>query len=415
MILRSLGMRQHNMATLQRLCSTQSIWTIDLAHLLAACGACVQMLTVTIGANQAYSGERFYAEHMPSDSSRVESLFRAAPASGIPVHQRSLPLADLKALVLGGSCLPLVLVDKITLGSATAAQHSSWEAGQCAGAGVGRSSGDAAHGVAGPASSGGGAAAAVAAGQDEVAPAGAAIPAAALAAIPAAGLAAIPAAALEPGEAAPQPRQEAGQAASASPQRCGVPMPPAARITSPGQHAAAAAAAGPGPAAADEAAAGPGPAAADEALPQQDAALFHSSAAESCPGSPIGYLGHYVVLVGYDARSDEFEYRDPASERARLWVPAQRLEAARKCFGTDEDLLLVEVPSGSACCSSATSGSSEGGAAAEAAAGAAGGTATAGAAGGGRQGPPEAPQQQQQQQQPGDWGTAGASPRMVYG
>ncbi len=381
------------------------------------------------------------------------------------MHERSLPLADLKALVLGGSCLPLVLVDKITLGSATAAQHSNWEAGQCAGAGVGRSSGDAAHGVAGPASSGGGAAAAVAAGKDEVAPAGAAIPAAALAAIPAAEL--------EPGEAAPQPRQEAGQAASASPQRCGVPMPPAARITSPGQHAAAAAAAGPGPAAADEAAAGPGPAAADEALPQQDAALFHASAADSCPGSPMGYLGHYVVLVGYDARSDEFEYRDPASERwvwdavswwivgctstllhiirwavsrrasapstpgcllhpanvcprptvpwlsrrARLWVPAQRLEAARKCFGTDEDLLLVEVPSGSACCSSATSGSSEGGAAAEAAAGAAGGTATAGAAGGGRQGPPEAPQQQQQQQQqqPEDWGAAGASPRMVYG
>lgn len=105
------------------------------------------------------------------------------------------------------------------------------------------------------------------------------------------------------------------------------------------------------------------------------------------------------------------------SRRARLWVPAQRLEAARKCFGTDEDLLLVEVPGGSACCSSAGSSSSEGGAAADAATDAAGGTAQAGAAGGGRQGPPEAPPvlQQQQQQQPEDWGAAGASPRIVYG
>ena len=35
-----------------QLCPTRSIWTIDLAHLLAACGARVQLLTLTIGANQ---------------------------------------------------------------------------------------------------------------------------------------------------------------------------------------------------------------------------------------------------------------------------------------------------------------------------------------------------------------------------
>ena len=29
-----------------QLCPTRSIWTIDLAHLLAACGACVQLLKV---------------------------------------------------------------------------------------------------------------------------------------------------------------------------------------------------------------------------------------------------------------------------------------------------------------------------------------------------------------------------------
>ena len=103
MVLRALGMRQHHMGTLLevggggncvvhvpsaaggragpaailgapvalltthcllpppqlcwlQLCPTRSIWTIDLAHLLAACGACVQLLTITIGANQVGPG-----------------------------------------------------------------------------------------------------------------------------------------------------------------------------------------------------------------------------------------------------------------------------------------------------------------------------------------------------------------------
>ena len=32
---------------------------------------------------------------------------------------------------------------------------------------------------------------------------------------------------------------------------------------------------------------------------------------------------------------------------AQLWVPAARLEAARKCYGTDEDLLLIGMSSAS--------------------------------------------------------------------
>lgn len=44
-----------------QLCPTHSIWTIDLAHLLAACGARVQMLTITIGANQVGSAGRLAA------------------------------------------------------------------------------------------------------------------------------------------------------------------------------------------------------------------------------------------------------------------------------------------------------------------------------------------------------------------
>jgi hypothetical protein len=36
----------------------------------------------------------------------------------------------------------------------------------------------------------------------------------------------------------------------------------------------------------------------------------------------------------------------PLPRSTRQWVPAAQLEAARKCLGTDEDLLLVAMESG---------------------------------------------------------------------
>lgn len=55
------------------------------------------------------------------------------------------------------------------------------------------------------------------------------------------------------------------------------------------------------------------------------------------------YMGHYVVICGYDADACEFEIRDPASSRKREMVPMKSLEEARKSFGTDEDILLVSL------------------------------------------------------------------------
>uniref|UniRef100_A0A5B7AKW4 Guanylyl cyclase 1 n=1 Tax=Davidia involucrata TaxID=16924 RepID=A0A5B7AKW4_DAVIN len=56
-----------------------------------------------------------------------------------------------------------------------------------------------------------------------------------------------------------------------------------------------------------------------------------------------GYTGHYVVICGYDALTDEFEIRDPASSRKHERVTSKCLEEARKSFGTDEDLLLISL------------------------------------------------------------------------
>ncbi|XP_071734492.1 guanylyl cyclase 1 [Rutidosis leptorrhynchoides] len=55
------------------------------------------------------------------------------------------------------------------------------------------------------------------------------------------------------------------------------------------------------------------------------------------------YTGHYVVICGYDALTDEFEIRDPASSRKSDRISSKCLEEARKSYGTDEDILLVSL------------------------------------------------------------------------
>ncbi|CAN0837758.1 Guanylyl cyclase 1 [Linum grandiflorum] len=61
----------------------------------------------------------------------------------------------------------------------------------------------------------------------------------------------------------------------------------------------------------------------------------------SLENSDPEYVGHYIVICGYDSGSDEFEIRDPASSRKHERISSKCLEEARKSFGTDEDLLLV--------------------------------------------------------------------------
>lgn len=56
-----------------------------------------------------------------------------------------------------------------------------------------------------------------------------------------------------------------------------------------------------------------------------------------------GYTGHYVVICGYDALSDAFEIRDPASSRQQERITSRCLAEARKSFGTDEDILLISL------------------------------------------------------------------------
>ncbi|KAI8923866.1 Guanylyl cyclase [Entophlyctis helioformis] len=55
------------------------------------------------------------------------------------------------------------------------------------------------------------------------------------------------------------------------------------------------------------------------------------------------FVGHYVVLIGYDPATDMFSYRDPGTEAPLCQVSSTVLEAARMSSGTDHDLIVIKV------------------------------------------------------------------------
>lgn len=55
------------------------------------------------------------------------------------------------------------------------------------------------------------------------------------------------------------------------------------------------------------------------------------------------YMGHYVVVIGFDAAKQDYVIRDPSAGEEALHVGAASFHAARRAFGTDEDLLVISV------------------------------------------------------------------------
>ncbi|XP_078178920.1 guanylyl cyclase 1 isoform X1 [Carex rostrata] len=78
-----------------------------------------------------------------------------------------------------------------------------------------------------------------------------------------------------------------------------------------------------------------------------DKTKLHSSWKDDGTGNYLDgtseYIGHYIVICGFDAGTNDFEIRDPASSRKYERVSMECLDEARKSFGTDEDILLVSL------------------------------------------------------------------------
>lgn len=54
-----------------------------------------------------------------------------------------------------------------------------------------------------------------------------------------------------------------------------------------------------------------------------------------------GYVGHYVLIYKYDEIHDGFLLHDPAKAPEPMFVPSRDLHTARRCHGTDEDLVII--------------------------------------------------------------------------
>ncbi|XP_065082601.1 protein GUCD1 [Ochlerotatus camptorhynchus] len=61
----------------------------------------------------------------------------------------------------------------------------------------------------------------------------------------------------------------------------------------------------------------------------------------SCLGLKAAYMGHYIILCGYDQRIRKFIYRNPAFKDRVCFMSYEAMDKARKANGTDEDIILL--------------------------------------------------------------------------
>ena len=62
-----------------------------------------------------------------------------------------------------------------------------------------------------------------------------------------------------------------------------------------------------------------------------------------CPSNDASFQGHYVVVCGYDLPRQKLVYRNPSLCDRECIMSFQNFENARTSFGTDDDVLFVDM------------------------------------------------------------------------
>lgn len=114
MVLRVLGNTHTQLSDLVHSLGTESVWTVDLARLLAQHGAPVTLCTTSPGVRNDYAAVPFYRDQLANDRTRVEAAFRGLPPE-VSLHVGSLSVSTLLNLVLSARVLLVLLVDKAQL------------------------------------------------------------------------------------------------------------------------------------------------------------------------------------------------------------------------------------------------------------------------------------------------------------
>ncbi|XP_038074917.1 protein GUCD1-like isoform X2 [Patiria miniata] len=102
----------------ERLGFGESIWTVDLAHLMVQYNVKHQLYTITLGVDPTYQEVAFYNEaiktEFTTEQERVNDLFASAASKGIQVEKRSVTNAEIVSHVSGHNPA-IVLVDNTIL------------------------------------------------------------------------------------------------------------------------------------------------------------------------------------------------------------------------------------------------------------------------------------------------------------
>jgi hypothetical protein len=115
MVLETIGVENCSLDGLAEVCCTNSIWTVDLAHLLQKFSVRFSYYTITFGANPSYSVETFYKDQLPTDLVRVDKLFQRATEAGINIQCRSVSGVEISHFMLSGKYVAIALVDQYKL------------------------------------------------------------------------------------------------------------------------------------------------------------------------------------------------------------------------------------------------------------------------------------------------------------
>ncbi|KAI9295248.1 hypothetical protein K502DRAFT_365176 [Neoconidiobolus thromboides FSU 785] len=55
------------------------------------------------------------------------------------------------------------------------------------------------------------------------------------------------------------------------------------------------------------------------------------------------YVGHFIVLIGYEPETDSFIYRDPAASAHFCMISAEDFDLSRQSNGTDNDCIVIKL------------------------------------------------------------------------
>ena len=111
MVLRHKGI-SYTLEDLITMAGTKSVWTVDLAYILARCGLDFVFHTISTGVRPEYGAEAFYKDDLDEDMVRVNRLFQAAPQLNIRLEKRAVEIDEIIGHVCKEGCVAIVLIDK---------------------------------------------------------------------------------------------------------------------------------------------------------------------------------------------------------------------------------------------------------------------------------------------------------------